>query len=160
MKLVLNDSELILPESSFSANYLNVNLKKAFIYIKEINEIPKIMMNLNDQIDSLLIIDKKFTFNVKSILTGNTNLIPNSKIELIAYKVLIHFFINQQHDFLGNFQKFSLIIKSPKICDIYHFRLDEWKKYYGKFCIVTIKPSMRFKIDTANIETNIVTFDT
>jgi len=156
IKLILHNSQIILPENSYSANYVYMSLDKAIIFIKNINEVPKIMMNLTEDLNPLLIIDKKFTFNVNSILADNTDLVPNSKIEVIGLNVNIAFYINNQIDKLGEFSKFTLILRSPKKGDIFHFRVDEWKKKYEKFCVVTMKPSMRFKIENADISTNIV----
>jgi len=158
MKLELIDTQVFIPESSFSANYLHVNMTSGIIYIKNVNDLPKLIYNLDESLDKLMIIDKKFTFNVFSKLPlKKRDLLPSSKTEVIIKNVEINFVINHQVDLLGKFEKFCITIKAAKEGDIYHFRIDEWKKIDRKHnCVVVLKPSMKFDIINAFVSTNIV----
>jgi len=155
IKVEINDSTLIIPESSVSANFIHVTFEKGVIYVKECNEIPKIILNLKPQEEKLLVIDKKFTFNVKS--QKALDLFSFTKIEIMASKLNLMFYINKVLDPIGDIQNFALTIRAPKDEEkSYHFRLDEWKKTYNAECVIPQKPSMSFKIDDADIGTNIV----
>ena len=156
LKVIIHDSVLIIPESSNSSNFIHVSFKKATIFVKDIFDVTKIILNLQEN-EKLLTIDKKFTFNLKPEPIDEGELFPFTKIEIICIHMDITFYINRELDPLGIIQKFTLFVIAPKDHEkTFQFRLDEFKKSYRSHSVIPVKPSMKFLIESADISTNIV----
>ena len=151
----INNSVILIPESSYSSNYLYITFSHASIKVNDSFDTTKIILNLNEN-EELLTIDKKFTFNVNSF--KDDDLLPFTKIDIGAKDLNIYFYIDRTVDSMGVVENFDLTIKAPKKEDVtFHFRLDEWKKKkYQSKSVIYVNPSIKFLITNANIETSIV----
>ena len=151
-KIKLSDSCLLLPESSQSANFLAVSFKDGAVYFQKSNEAPKIIC----QPAKLFIIDKKAAFNLKSIMVDEHELVPHTRIEIMASDVAMYFYIDQEVDSFMKVKKLGLTMKTPKNESIVMMlRKEIWKKKYQSN-VVSYKPSLAVDIGGGEISTTMV----
>ena len=148
----INKSSIIVPESSNSSNFIQINVEEAYIFLNESFRKPKIIIKPQNKIH---IIDKKMIFNLKS--QEAENLIPHTYLEIYGIDINAFFYINQEIDNLADISNLNIYVLSPKNDNqITQVTKYNWMKNTDD--ILIYKPSVSIEIKSGTLETNMVIF--
>ena len=151
LKLILKNSNLVVPEGPDSANYLGVKIGCVEIKIKDSYDIPKLITSIKEK---LQIIDNKSIFNTKSFDPEFRDYVPFANVDIVGLYISAYFYINKTKEDIGKITRLKMTVKSPKVdSKLFLLRKIHWQSHSN--IIVSAKPRLNLILTGAEIQTNL-----
>ena len=108
----MKNAKLIVPEGSYSPNYLCVIIENLDIAIKEQIDLPKLITSIKE---NLQIIDNKIVYNSKPFYPDLFYHSPFLTLEIVGLNLTGYFYINKIKEDFAKIMRIKVNIRSPKV---------------------------------------------